>query len=80
MDKKTMDKKTKKKVKVKGASDSQSKAKVQDKVNSLDGVDEVIFIDEDVLEILYDEALLEEALLLAAIEELGYDTIVIAEY
>lgn len=74
-----MSQKVKKKVKVKGASDEQDKKKVEKKVNDLDGVIEVVYIDDDIFDIMYDEAILEEAALLAAIEDLGYDEVIVTD-
>ena len=61
---------TKVKVKPKTCVKKQKPAKdVLDKIN---GIVDVVILDDDIFDILYDEALLEEAII-AALEDEGYD-------
>lgn len=56
---------------------SKPKKKAEDVLNDLDGVIEVVVVDDDLFDIAYDEALLEEAAILAALDDEDYDVILI---
>lgn len=65
--------KTKAKVKAKPKASVTKQKPAKDVLDNVTGIVEVVIVDDDIFDILYDEALLEEAALLAALEDEGYD-------
>lgn len=63
------------KPKVSGDKAPAKKKSAKKVLDDFDGITEVIVVDDGIFDIVYDEALLEEAAVIAALEELGYDVV-----
>lgn len=70
-----MSKKVKAKATPKAAATDKQNKSAEDVLNGLDGITEVIVVDADLYDIIYDEALLEEAAILAALEAEDYEVV-----
>lgn len=70
---KTAAKATNAKVKAKPKTTAKKPKPAKDVLNNVSGIVEVVILDDDFFDILYDEALLEEAAILTALEDEGYD-------
>lgn len=64
---------TKAKVKAKPKAAVKKQKPAKDVLNNIDGIVEVVILDNDLFNVLYDEALLEDAAIIAALEDEGYD-------
>lgn len=74
----------KKKVKANKPKESNNQCKsAEDVLNNIDGITEIIVVDDDAFDlaydIAYDEALLEEAAILSALEDEGYYDVVLTD-
>ncbi|MDL2318735.1 hypothetical protein LJC74_06645 [Eubacteriales bacterium OttesenSCG-928-A19] len=65
--------KTKAKVKAKPKTTASRKKPAKEVLDNVGGIVDIVILDDDIFDILYDEALLEEAAILAALEDEGYD-------
>lgn len=63
---------TKVKVKAKPKTCAKKQKLAKDVLDKINGIVDVVILDDDIFDILYDEALLEEAII-AALEDEGYD-------
>lgn len=70
-DTKTTNAKTK--VKAKPRASAKKNKPVKDVLNDVDGIVDIVIVDDDLYDIWYDEALLEEAAILAALDDAYYD-------
>lgn len=65
--------KTKAKVKAKPKTTASKQKPAKDVLDNVNGIVDIVILDDDIFDILYDEALLEEAAILAALEDEGFD-------
>lgn len=70
---KTQATKAKAKVKATPKASVKTQKHANDVLENVNGIVDVVILNDDIYDILYDEALLEEAAIIAALEDEGYD-------